>query len=428
MKKAIVVGSGAGGATAAKELQGEFEVTVLEAGNTFHPFTANLAAIERLKKTGLLFNERLIQAIFPAMRISKAANGMVLVKGEGFGGTTTLSAGNALRMDGDLKEIGIDLDAEFKEIYQEIPVSSNHEKSWHKTTRQSYEACRDMGLNPVVTPKMIDAAKCIGCGKCVLGCSRGAKWDSRRYLDEAALKGAHLIPNCHVQRIVIEKGRATGVIAGRGWRQRFYAADLVVLAAGGLGSPVILENSGIKCDENLFIDPVLCVAAKMEGCRQAGEIPMPFVAQREHFIISPYFDFLSFYFNRDWHYPAGNIYSLMIKLADTNTGGIHRKGVKKYLSDTDRQRLDEGTEICKQIFERLGVRKADTFMGTINAGHPGGMLPLTEKEAQSLHDTRLPRNLFVADATLFPHSLGNPPILTIIALAKRISKKCLEHC
>jgi len=32
MKKAIVVGSGAGGATAAKELQGAFDVTLLEAG------------------------------------------------------------------------------------------------------------------------------------------------------------------------------------------------------------------------------------------------------------------------------------------------------------------------------------------------------------------------------------------------------------
>jgi choline dehydrogenase-like flavoprotein len=31
-------------------------------------------------------------------------------------------------------------------------------------------------------------------------------------------------------------------------------------------------------------------------------------------------------------------------------------------------------------------------------------------------------NLYVADATLIPHSLGNPPILTIVALAKRVSR------
>jgi len=41
-----------------------------------------------------------------------------------------------------------------------------------------------------------------------------------------------------------------------------------------------------------------------------------------------------------------------------------------------------------------------------------------------VHDDRLPENLFVADATLFPRSLGNPPILTIIALAKRVARIC----
>jgi choline dehydrogenase-like flavoprotein len=65
------------------------------------------------------------------------------------------------------------------------------------------------------------------------------------------------------------------------------------------------------------------------------------------------------------------------------------------------------------------------FLGTMNAGHPGGMLPLTAKESVSLHSDRLPENLYVADATLFPNSLGNPPILTIVALAKRISQLCI---
>ena len=42
MKRAIVVGSGAGGATAAKELQGAFDVTVLEAGGEFEPLGLSL--------------------------------------------------------------------------------------------------------------------------------------------------------------------------------------------------------------------------------------------------------------------------------------------------------------------------------------------------------------------------------------------------
>ena len=38
MNRAIVVGTGAGGATVAKELQGAYDVTVLEAGGPFTPF------------------------------------------------------------------------------------------------------------------------------------------------------------------------------------------------------------------------------------------------------------------------------------------------------------------------------------------------------------------------------------------------------
>jgi hypothetical protein len=198
----------------------------------------------------------------------------------------------------------------------------------------------------------------------------------------------------------------------------------VVLAAGGLETPVILDNSGIPCEPRLFVDPVLCVAARSPKCMQYKDITMPFVSVQEHTILSPYFDHLSFFFNPDWRLPAGDIVSIMIKLADEELGSISSRGVDKGLTEADRRRLDEGAATCKEILRLFGARDEEMFLGTVIAGHPGGMLPLTEKEAASLHSDRLPENLYVADATLLPRSLGNPPILTIIALAKRISKIC----
>jgi choline dehydrogenase-like flavoprotein len=427
VKKAIVVGSGAGGATAAKELQGRFQVTILEAGRGFQPFAANLEAIEKVKRTGLLFDERLIRWVFPAMQINKTGDGMVLVRGIGQGGSTTLSAGNAVRHDQDLKAIGINLDSEFEELYREIAITTAHQKLWRPLTREVYSICQQMGMQPQPTPKMVRFEKCKGCGKCILGCSHGAKWDSRVYLDQATRKGAELFSGWKVQRVVIENGRSTGVVAVNGWRRRFYPADLVILAAGGLGTPVILQHSGIECRSNLFVDPVLCVATHWDKAQQNHEIPMPFIVPKERYIISPYFDHLSFFFNRRWRFPAGDIFSLMVKLADRNSGSISSGRVRKTLQQEDRARLAEGASYCREILHKLGKSDSEIFLGTLNAGHPGGMLPLTQKESSSLHSERLPSNLYVADASLFPDSLGNPPILTIAALAKKISKTCLNH-
>lgn len=426
MKKAIVVGTGAGGATAAKEIQGHFNVTILEAGKEFRPFSLSLKIPEKLKKTGLLFDERLIQPLFPTMRVRKTEDRMILINAVGHGGTTTICTGNAIRKDKDLKKLGINLDQEFEEIYREIPVFTDHYKLWHKPTRQLFEICREMGLDPQPTPKMGYYENCRNCGHCVLGCSHGVKWDSRQFLSTALDSGAKLVSGCRVKKVVIENGRSTGVLARYKQRLQFFPADLVILAAGGLETPIILQNSGIRCEPNLFVDPVLCVAAEWKQSIQNREIPMPFVAQRENYMLSPYFDHLSFFFNRNWKYPARNILSMMIKLADNNIGDISGSEVKKTLTAQDKYRLNEAVSVCKDILNRLGIKKDDIFLGTINAGHPGGMLPLSEKEAETFHNPRLPKNLYVADATLLPNSLGNPPILTIIAMAKKVSRLCVR--
>jgi hypothetical protein len=246
-------------------------------------------------------------------------------------------------------------------------------------------------------------------------------------MEMAKEKGATVMTGSHVEQVVIEHGKAVGVKVKRSWRSEFIPADLVVLAAGGFGTPLILEKTGIECEKRLFVDPVLCVAAEWKGALQNKEISMPFVVQRDGFILSPYFDYLSYFFNKNWKFKSNDTLGIMIKLADSNTGTIERKAIKKTLTDQDKEKLKQAVHECCEIFLHLGVREEQTILGTLNAGHPGGMLPLTEEEAETFHSRRLPENLYVADATLFPSSLGNPPILTIIAMAKRISKICMMN-
>jgi ferredoxin len=359
------------------------------------------------------------------MKILKTLEKMVLVNGQGLGGTTTLCTANALHLNQTLQGLGINLEQEFAELLAEIPISTDHRKLWSPLTNHLFDICAEMGLAPELTPKMIDFKSCAGCGRCVLGCPQGAKWDSRTFLRESIEKGACLITGCKVEKLVIENNRVESIQTRERGRNKSYHADLVILAAGGLATPVILENSGIECQNQLFVDPVLCVAVPWKNAWQNKQIPMPFIVLRERYIISPYFDYLSFFFNKKWKMPAQNIVSLMIKLADSNIGTSDSSGVNKKLTNQDKNSLKEGVEICTDILRRLGANQEELFLGTVNAGHPGGTLPLTKSEATTFHNDRLPKNLYIADATLLPQSLGKPPILTIMAMAKRISKLCI---
>ena len=444
-KTAIVIGTGAGGGVMAKELQGEYQVTILEIGKEFRPFSYPINLFAKFRKTGLFFDERLIRILLPNMVINKTKD-MVLVRGFGKGGTTTLATGNAVRYDHALKEIGIDLDPEFAELYNELPITTDHQKRWTKTTRKMYRIFEEMGLEPVVTPKFLCAKKCIGCGHCAIGCPTNAKWDTRKLLDQAVAQGAKLVCGCKVTDLAIEDGKVKAVHARKGLKKVTYQADLVVLAAGGLGTPVILEKSGIPCEERLFVDPVLCVAGPLPGVHQEHQILMPFISQQDGYILSPYMDYLSFFFDKRWRLPMKNIASIMIKLADEEKGSIGGRcsagacsaglcgaglcgageRIDKTMSVLDDANMQRAVAQAREILVRLGVPEEKQFLGTLNAGHPGGMLPLTEADSQSLHPDRLPENLYVADATLFPKAMGNPPILTIMALAKKIAKVIKE--
>jgi ferredoxin len=387
----------------------------------------------RARSLRSLRDPRLIHLLFPAMHVTMTSEQMALVCGMATGGTTTLATGNALRADEGLQKVGVDLGAEDDALHDDLPISTGHERRWRTVTRELFMACTTLGLDPVVTPKLVDYSRCTRCGRCVLGCPSGAKWDSREHLGQAVARGATLLTGSTVERVVRAEGergsgKATGVLVRRHGRREFLPADLVVLAAGGLGTPALLARSDIETEDRLFVDPVLCVAAPVPASRMDEEVPMPFFVEGDGYIISPYFDYLSFFFSPGWRGPRHDIAALMIKLADSEAGSVDgRRRVIKELSVRDKQRLCMARESCVEIFARFGVPRDSIFLGTLNAGHPGGMLPLSERERDTLHSPQLPENVYVADASLLPDSLGKPPILTIMALARRIASVCLER-
>ena len=421
MKTAIVVGAGAGGCAAAAELAKTHKVTLLERGADFSPFPFALPLLEPLRRAGAFFDPRMITLLFSDMRVEKSAD-QVHVYGRGIGGTTNLATANALRYDASLRQLGIELDEEFEELADIVPQTTKHQNRWSPLIRRLYSIFDELGFDPSPMPKMLDLGRCQNCGLCVLGCKHSAKWTADRLLEGIDASCLEIVRKSRVDGLIIEDNEVLGVACNENAQATERYADVVVLAAGGIGTPRILQASGIETQAHFFGDPVLCVAAPMPDAHANTGIPMPFASQREGYILSPYFDYLSFFFHKDWRKPAHNILSLMIKLADDETGSVLPRSIETKLTEHDFGTYAHAVNDCLAVMDELGISEDETFLGLVNEGHPGGSLPLTRDDAQTLRNPALPHGLYLADSTLFPQSMGNPPILTIMALAKKVAK------
>jgi choline dehydrogenase-like flavoprotein len=113
---------------------------------------------------------------------------------------------------------------------------------------------------------------CGDCGRCGFGCRRGAKQSGIRvHLAEAWRHGARIVPDAPVERVLLDGGRATGVeaiVSVDGVPRRLIVrAPQVVLAAGALRTPIVLERSGIDhpaTGRHLRLHPVGVIGAFLD--------------------------------------------------------------------------------------------------------------------------------------------------------------------
>ena len=427
--KAIVVGSGAGGATAASELARRgFEVTILEAGHPFNALTHRVSWLSPLRGSLLLNDEDAIEHIFPHYEVTRTSEDLVIFTGVTEGGSTSISCGNMVRAENGLKEIGLDLTREFEDIEQTLNIAPIPRNRWRPLSRQMFDTAEKIGFSPKPTPKVKTSANCIGCGYCELGCITGAKWDSRRVYSDLLHKGVTLQTDHKVKKVIIENGRAKGVLVSHSLSTEHIYADVVVLSAGGVGTAQILRASGIPPKDSLWVDVVLTVGGTSKGARMLNEPPMVWFAKRDRYILSPYFDLLSYWFHKPWKgVPTEDMVGMMIKLADTENGTVHADGtVTKPLTDIDKKRLEQAKAEAVEIMEACGV--AGPFVdGMVHGGHLGGTVPLTSEDVETMHPAWLAEDLWVADLSLMPRSQGLPTMLTAAALALRVAKRIAQE-
>jgi choline dehydrogenase-like flavoprotein len=416
-----VVGSGMGGGTVARELADRGKrVLVLEKGR-------------REQKLGTFRDDlRYYDCNAVTQTPKKSKEGTILWRTFMAGGSTVVSCGNGVRsLQSALASLGIPLDHELQEVEKDLGVAKIDERLLSEGSLALAAAGSDLGYDLELMPKFINPDACRRCGSCVHGCPHGAKWTALTQLDLLERQGGSVWYEATVERVMLQNGKAVGVEGRRG-KTAFQAhADAVVLAAGGLGTPIILQRSGLKAGEGLFIDLFVNTYGSTNGLNQVREPTMTLVGLQSHddegFLISPYVQHskpvLLIEVGKQGLLMSDNrLIGMMTKVTDERAGRVFADGsVSKPVTSSDEKKLARGSERCAEILAKAGADPKSIVVSRPQGAHPGGTAAIGEVVDQNL-ETKA-SGLFVCDASVLPVAPGLPPMLTIGALAKYLAKK-----
>jgi len=421
----IVVGSGPGGATVARSLaRAGKRVLLFERGidqrYRFY-YGTYLGPLLYSDRGSLLFTKERLNIVRPML----------------VGGATSMFCGCASQPPPWLKEkYGVDIDAEVADTIEEIDIAPLPDDLCGTASTRIAEAAQALGYAWERQPKFMNPgqAEKFDCGaKCMLGCRCGAKWNAAEYVDDAVAAGAVLRTRALVGRVLIKGGRCVGV-AGRMQGQPFTAqAETVVLCAGGIGTPRILQASGFtQAGVGMSMDTTVMVYGFGKAPGIGKEPPMTWSWENDEdgYMLStladPWLLFPLISLLKGIRYPLywprwGRALSVMVKLKDEISGGVFPDGtISKPTTDHDRAGLTTAENVCRRILVKAGADPGTIFTSPQRGTHPGGTVRIGVMLDTDLRTET--SGLYVCDASVFPEALCRPTVLTIIGLGKRLAK------
>ncbi len=307
----VVIGTGAGGAVAAKELaEAGLAVILLEEGryHTRADFTGHAIEMQR----------KLIRDMGATVAWGNTAIPVPI--GIGVGGTTTVNSGTCYRMPDRVlrkwrEQHGLhhltddEMAGHYDRVEEVLGVAPAQAAYLGGVARVIARGCDALGYRH--GPLLRNAPGCDGQGVCCFGCPTDAKRSTNvSYVPLALRAGAQLITSARAGSIVVEGGRAVGVhvtqVVGPHDKdqdkdqdrdaspKRFTVrARAVVVAAGALLTPTLLlsdrrvgrmlDRSG-QLGRNLSIHPAAAAFALMPGeqVRPYDGIPQGYAIEEFH--------------------------------------------------------------------------------------------------------------------------------------------------
>jgi len=422
----VIVGSGPGGATVARELaraDAGLGVTLLERGRDWRG-----SALYGTYPGAMLYSDR--------RSLLFTAEGLNIIRPLMLGGATSMYCGCAARpLPFWQAKYGINLDPYADETSDELHIAPLPADLRGPASTRIAAAAAELGLDWEPQDKFMSPARApqFHCAAtCMLGCRCGAKWNAAEFVDQAVADGLDLWTGAQVERVLHEDGVVTGVKGKVGGRPFTIHAPLVILAAGGIGTPRILQRSGLlAAGQGMTMDTTVMVYGHAPEKGNGTEPPMTWSYADDELgvlfstLIDPWLLYPLIMALKGPAYPLtwhrwGRTYGVMIKLKDEISGGVGVDGrIHKGLTASDRQRLARAEAVAGRILRQAGCDPDSIFTTPIRGTHPSGTVRLG-----TMLDTNLQTeidNLYVCDASVFPEALARPTVLTIVALAKRLA-------
>ena len=255
-----VVGSGAGGGTAAAVLTAAgLDVIVLEAGGYdddadfdgaelrgYGRYLGNASPATRDQSVGILAGACLGGGTVVNYTTSFRTPDEVREEWAGHGLAAFVSDTFTKSLDAVCDRLGVNLDHNRRSRREELVHRGLSRLGWHEDS---------------MPRNVLGCDQSVSCGYCPYGCRLGAKQSTvKTWLADAHAAGARILVGTSAERVLVERGVAHGVLArtaaGHSVRVRSKA---VVVACGSIMTPALLRYSGLGNDvvgRHLRLHPV----------------------------------------------------------------------------------------------------------------------------------------------------------------------------
>jgi len=469
-----VIGLGAGGCAAVAGLaEAGLDVVALEAGPHIR---AGQYTQRELDMLALLYEDA-------GMR-STADDAVAILQGHGIGGSTLHNTGLVVPpppavLERWRQEAGFDsraVSAHIDDVLAALRAVRVSEDRINRNNKLIRAGATALGWRHSVA--LHNRLECSGCGYCMLGCAYNRKMNAAfAFLPAATAAGARIVPEASVSRIERKQNRYVVVLEDG----RRLLSECIVLAAGAIRTPELLIRSGLggnRVGHGLRLHPAALVFGRFDerveawrGVPQAvlveehaaflngergGFLLMPNAATQPAFIAAAMNTIGPEHLRR--MQACDHFASLAVLLHDEEGGRVRVRGGRRRieypLAGNNATELSRGIEAGARLLLAAGAKevylpflhatvtteaelrraierhRVEPHRVALTSVHPQSSCAIHADVASGAvrPDGRLwrERGVFVADASLFPSSIGVPPQVTVMAAARVVARSVAD--